>query len=98
MSNLSESNVCLGMDGEYWIKTVRQKSDIAVSVPILPQAMAVMDKYKDHPEVCNTKRLLPYLCNQKINDYLKEIQGMQHSKKVNLSCCQAYFFYYRNTC
>jgi integrase/recombinase XerD len=59
--------------GEYWVKTVRQKSDIAVSLPILPQALTLKEKYKEHREVCNRKRVLPYLCNQKINAYLKEI-------------------------
>jgi len=71
--NLTASNLCIGMDGEYWIKTFRQKTDVPVNVPILPQAMKVIEKYKNDPVVANKKHLVPLFTNQKINEYLKEI-------------------------
>jgi site-specific recombinase XerD len=73
MVNLTSSNICLGMDGGYWLKTIRQKSDISVSVPILPQAMAIIEKYKTDQQTSNAGRVLPYISNQKLNGALKEI-------------------------
>jgi site-specific recombinase XerD len=61
------------MDGEYWIKTSRQKTDVPVNVPLLPQAMKIIEKYKDDPIISNKNALVPLFTNQKINDYLKEI-------------------------
>lgn len=71
--NLSAENISIGIDGEYWIRTSRQKTDTPVNVPLLPAAKRLLAKYKDDPLVCNKKGLLPYLCNQKVNEYLKEI-------------------------
>lgn len=71
--NLTTSNLCIGMDGEHWIKTFRQKTEVPVNVPILPQAMAIIEKYKNDPVVSNKKGLFPLFTNQKVNEYLKEI-------------------------
>jgi integrase/recombinase XerD len=71
--NLTNRNICIGLDGEYWIKTIRQKSDIAVNVPILPVAMEILEKYKKDPLLNNQGLLLPNLSNQKVNNYLKQI-------------------------
>jgi site-specific recombinase XerD len=40
---------------------------------LLPIASALLEKYKDHPQVINEENLLPILSNQKMNSYLKEI-------------------------
>lgn len=72
-ANLTPQNIVIGMDGEKWIYTFRQKTDSRTNIPILQPAMAIIDKYKEHP-VCNVKnKLLPILSNQKMNAYLKEI-------------------------
>lgn len=71
--NLTPNNLCLGMDGEYWIKTLRQKTDVAVSVPVLPPALAIIQKYKNDPLVTSKNRLVPMFSNQKVNDFLKLI-------------------------
>lgn len=42
-------------------------------VPLLPQAMAIVEKYKNNPKVLETGRLLPVYANQILNNYLKEI-------------------------
>jgi site-specific recombinase XerD len=73
LSNLSPSNICVGIDGERWIKTFRQKTDTPVNVPLLPKALTILEKYFNNPALIRQKRLLPYLCNQKVNTYLKEI-------------------------
>ena len=71
--NLTSLNICLGMDGEYWIKTFRQKTEVPVNVPLLPQAIAIIKKYKNDPVVSSNNGLLPLFCNQKVNQYLKQI-------------------------
>ena len=44
-----------------------------MNVPLLPQAVKMIEKYKHDPVVSNQRTLLPYLSNQKVNAYLKEI-------------------------
>lgn len=71
--NLLPSNVVNIEDGELWIKTSRQKTSTTVTVPLLPKAIAVIEKYKEHPKVIFEGKLLPTYSNQKLNSYLKEI-------------------------
>ena len=70
---LSPQNVSLGIDGEYWISTYRHKTDIPVRIPLLPQALEIIEKYKNNPRVLESGRLLPVYANQLLNSYLKEI-------------------------
>ena len=63
----------MGIDGDKWIFTTRQKTDTSNKVPLLPIAKAIIDKYDNHPIAINENRLLPILSNQKMNAYLKEI-------------------------
>jgi len=39
-----------GIDDEFWLKTTRQKTETQVHVPLLPQAKAVMEKYRGDPQ------------------------------------------------
>ena len=71
--NLTTSNLCIGIDGEYWIKTARQKTEVAVNIPLLPQALRIIEKYKNDPIVRNKNSLLPLFSNQKVNQYLKDV-------------------------
>ncbi|MGE0079611.1 MAG: site-specific integrase [Bacteroidales bacterium] len=70
---LTPKNLSIGIDGEYWINTTRHKTDIPVRIPLLPQAMAIIEKYKNNPRVLESGRLLPVYANQLLNSYLKEI-------------------------
>jgi integrase len=79
--NLKPSNVIIGIDGEYWIKTSRQKTDTPVNVPLLRPVFSLIEKYKNNVLISNKGRLLPYLCNQKLNEYLKEIATLCGIKK-----------------
>ena len=40
---------------------------------MIPLALKIIDKYKDHPLAVNKGSVLPVLSNQKMNAYLKEI-------------------------
>lgn len=73
VKNLTKSHISLGIDGNKWIFTHRQKTESASKIPILPVTQIIIDKYENHPESNNQERLLPILSNQKMNAYLKEI-------------------------
>ncbi|WP_417352801.1 site-specific integrase [Flavobacterium alkalisoli] len=64
-----------GFDGNQWIKMTRQKTGKEVSVPLLPKALQILDKYK---AVSDEKFIGVFssLSNQKFNSYLKEIAAV----------------------
>lgn len=76
MDNLRSNNLCIGIDGEYWIKTNRQKTEIGVNLPLLPKSFAVIEKYKNEPKVYYRQRILPFMSNQRLNTYIKEIAAL----------------------
>lgn len=73
VKKLTRNEISTGIDGEKWIFTHRQKTETASSIPLLPPAIEILERYKDHPQCENEGRLLPVLSNQKMNAYLKEI-------------------------
>ncbi|MDE3235473.1 MAG: site-specific integrase [Bacteroidota bacterium] len=73
VKQLTHKNISIGIDGERWIFKNRQKTETRSSIPLLPPAMAIINKYKDHPQCLIEEKLLPVLSNQKMNSYLKEI-------------------------
>lgn len=73
---LTPQNIALGIDGGYWISTIRHKTDIPVRIPLLPHPMAIIEKYKNNPRVLSADKLLPVYSNQKLNAYLKEIADL----------------------
>ena len=81
VKNLTESHISIGIDGEKWIFTHRQKTESASKIPILPITQMIIDKYKNHPECINKDKLLPILTNQKMNAYLKEIADICEIEK-----------------
>lgn len=81
VSNLKQENIVTGLDEEKWIVTSRQKTNTAVKMPILPKALAILEKYADHPKSLADGTLLPTFSNQKLNSYLKEISDLCGIKK-----------------
>ena len=81
LDKLRSNNICIGIDGEYWINTKRQKTDIPVNMPLLPKAYFIIQKYKDEPRVFYRGRLLPFMSNQRLNKYVKEIAQLCGIKK-----------------
>lgn len=71
--NLTNSNIIIGIDGEKWISTKRQKTESPSRIPILPVTQMIINKYENHPQCKNERKLLPILSNQKMNAYLKEL-------------------------
>lgn len=73
LANLSANNIVMGIDGELWLRTSRQKTETKVNVPLLPPAIALLEKYKNDKKLNSKNRVLPFMSNQKVNDYLKHI-------------------------
>ncbi len=73
---LTWQNVSVGLDGNKWIFTKRQKTKIDSNIPLLPQTEMIIEKYKNNIVCLNTGKLLPMLSNQKMNAYLKEIADL----------------------
>ncbi|MBK8516681.1 MAG: site-specific integrase [Saprospiraceae bacterium] len=72
-ANLTPDHIGTGINGSKWIYTSRQKNDNVSNVPLLDQAMEIIEKYADHPDCISKNRLLPMKSNQKLNAYLKEL-------------------------
>ncbi|HEY2583614.1 MAG TPA: site-specific integrase [Mucilaginibacter sp.] len=73
VKQLKRSEIIKGIDGQQWIYTTRQKTNTASRIPLLTQALQIIQKYEHHPECADMDQVLPVLSNQKMNSYLKEI-------------------------
>ncbi len=76
VKKLSGADITKGIDGGKWIRIKRTKTKSLSSIPLLPVAEEILDRYKDHPEVKNGDYVLPVLSNQKSNAFLKEIAAL----------------------
>jgi integrase/recombinase XerD len=68
MAHLSKQNIQIGFDGVNWIQMKREKTQRQISIPILPIAQEIIEKYST-----DSNRIFPPISNQKFNSYLKEI-------------------------
>jgi len=73
VAKFEQNALTIGMDGEYWLSTIRQKTGTRESVPLLPIPLEIIHRYKDHTFCTRFNKLLPVNSNQKYNAYLKEI-------------------------
>jgi site-specific recombinase XerD len=67
MTTLTTNNIEIGFDGNEWIRMIRKKTNRKISVPVLPKAKKILEKYGNE---------LPKISNQKFNSYLKEISAL----------------------
>jgi site-specific recombinase XerD len=82
VKKLKRSEIRNGIDGQKWIFIQRQKSETAAAIPLLPIALKLLEKYSDHPKCVAGDLALPILCNQKMNEYLKEIADLCRINKT----------------
>ncbi len=75
MSNLREQNIISGFDRNKWISMKREKTNKEISIPLLPNALVLLDKLSQVQEN-DIDWLLPSISNQKFNSYLKEIAAV----------------------
>ncbi len=71
--DLKPDHIVMRLDGELGIRGQRKKSKEWYSVPLLPQALAIIERYKDNIIAQANNKVLPVYTNQKTNSYLKEI-------------------------
>jgi site-specific recombinase XerD len=92
IEKLKRSEIIVGIDGDKWISTTRQKTETASRIPLLPTAIEILEKYKDHPKCVNQGLILPILSNQNMNGYLKEITDMVGiEKRLTFHCARHTF-------
>lgn len=73
IEGLTEDSFERGIDGKLWVVIRRKKTGTRSSIPILPRAQEILDKYKVDPTCLAEQKILPVYCNQRMNGYLKEI-------------------------
>jgi integrase len=76
VESLIPDNITMGMDGELWLNIHRKKTKKDYQGPVLPRALEILDKYKDHPLCIKIGRCLAVPSNLKFNAYLKEIDDI----------------------
>jgi len=69
------------LKGQKWIVVRRKKTNQMCRIPLLPPALAVLEKYKDDPYCIKTGLVLPIPSNQKTNAYLQEIANLAGIEK-----------------
>lgn len=79
VEKLTKDDIVKGIDGNLWIKIKRTKTKTLSSIPLLPFAKQLVEKYE---VITNPKgKLFPVYANQKMNAYLKEIADCCDIKK-----------------
>jgi len=92
VEKLTPSDISPGIDGEKWIFTTRTKTDVPTRVPLLPAALAILERYADDPRVANAGKCLPVFSNQRVNGYLKEIADLcAITKELTFHCARHTF-------
>lgn len=90
--NLTTEQISVGIDGNLWVITNRQKTGTSSNVPLLPRAKSIIDKYENHPFTSKSGKLLPVYTNQKVNEYLKTIaDNCGINKKLTFHCARHTF-------
>lgn len=79
--NFAKGEEEIGIDGNVWLCTERQKTGVSERVPLLPIALRILEKYKDHEYCIRNNKLLPVNSNQRYNAYLQEIATICGIKK-----------------
>ncbi|MBF2707191.1 site-specific integrase [Flavobacterium soyangense] len=76
MAHLERQNIQIGFDDINWIQMKREKTQRQISIPILPKAQEIIEKYST-----DSNRIFPPISNQKFNSYLKEISAITGIEK-----------------
>lgn len=76
MAHLKIKNIQIGFDNMNWIQMKREKTQRQISIPILPQAQEIVDKY-----LIDSNCVFPAISNQKFNAYLKEVASITEISK-----------------
>lgn len=75
--SITEENICHGEDGSKWLKYSRQKNGHRASVKLLPEALALIDKYHDG----SRKTLFPMIHHANVSHHLKALRELAGIKE-----------------
>ena len=67
---LKAKHIIIGFDGNLWIQMKRDKTSKELSIPLLPKAEVILNKYNGEHFI------FPRISNQRYNSYLKEMASI----------------------
>lgn len=73
VKTLKPEHIKTDNDGQLWIRKPRQKTGVMCNIPLIPPAVALIGKYKDHPHCAIKGVVMPVFSNICMNDYLRDI-------------------------
>ncbi len=73
---MTYDHISIDTNWNKWIRKQRQKTKNMYNIPLMEIPLKIIDKYKSHPRCQEKNVLLPVLCNQKTNAYMKEITDL----------------------
>ncbi len=79
MISLYLKDISIDNSGRKWIIKARQKSGIISTIPLLPKALEIIDKYATY--IRNQNGLFPHYSIQKYNQYIAEVGTIAHITK-----------------
>lgn len=88
VQHLKPEHIFRDMDGIYWIRKTREKTDNMCNIPLLDLPVKLIQKYQNHPECVRKGVVIPVPCNQRCNSYLKEIAdvcGIQKTLSTHIA-------------
>ncbi|RXP61399.1 site-specific integrase [Lutibacter sp. HS1-25] len=77
IKNLKKQHIVKGFDNELWIEMKREKTQKNISVPLLPKARELIDKYAND----SFDNIFNICSNQRYNSYLKEMAPLLKIEK-----------------
>ena len=82
VKQLKSSNIVVDSNGVKWIRKARQKTKIMCNIPLREIPLKILEKYADDKYCLVHDVLLPVMCNQKVNAYLKELADICGITKI----------------
>ena len=79
--NLRKEHIFTDNNERLWIRKTREKTNNMCNIPLLSTPIKILQKYEGYPVCVERGTLLPVMCNQKMNSYLKEIADFCEIKK-----------------
>jgi site-specific recombinase XerD len=70
---LKPQQILKGIDGVKWIKRSRAKTDVAINIPLLQPAVAIIEKFISEQGAIVRETVFPRISNQEMNRSLKVI-------------------------
>jgi len=81
IKDLKPEHIVRDNNGALWIRKKRQKTRNMCNIPLLDPAKEILNRYKNHLLCLSKGVLLPVICNQKMNAYLRELADICGIKK-----------------